>query len=242
MRVAKRVGPALMDGEPVGTLDRIKYALGNLLVYGPLRNNPGFTACAWPTRRARPLARPVHLLPLHRHQPQAAVRLQTACSCACSPTTRPRRTPWACRFARRADQGGRQRRDHGAAPAGLLKSTTEPGCHGRGADGRRLVPTPATPAFWTRGHLKIIDRVKTWASGGANDGAMFAPATWRTSSSSSHIKGSGGPRRQAREGVRWSTSTSTPWATGPSAATCPYARLPDLAQKPEVYGADPRLY
>ena len=43
MAVAKRVGPALMDGEAVGTLDRIKYALGNLLVYGPLRNNLGFS-------------------------------------------------------------------------------------------------------------------------------------------------------------------------------------------------------
>ena len=43
MSVAKRVGPALMDGEAVGTIDKIKYALGNLLVYGPLRNNLGFS-------------------------------------------------------------------------------------------------------------------------------------------------------------------------------------------------------
>ncbi|MBY0409766.1 MAG: AMP-binding protein, partial [Burkholderiaceae bacterium] len=34
MAVAQRVGPALMDGESVGLLDRIKYAVGNLLVYG----------------------------------------------------------------------------------------------------------------------------------------------------------------------------------------------------------------
>ena len=43
MAVAQRVGPALMDGKPVGGLDRIKYAIGNLLVYGPLRNNLGFS-------------------------------------------------------------------------------------------------------------------------------------------------------------------------------------------------------
>jgi len=42
MKVARRVGPALMNGEPVGALDRLKYALGNVLVYGPLRNNLGF--------------------------------------------------------------------------------------------------------------------------------------------------------------------------------------------------------
>ncbi|MCB1978653.1 MAG: AMP-binding protein, partial [Burkholderiaceae bacterium] len=43
MDVARRVGPALMDGEQVGMLDRLKYALGDLLVYGPLRNNLGFS-------------------------------------------------------------------------------------------------------------------------------------------------------------------------------------------------------
>jgi long-chain acyl-CoA synthetase len=42
MALARRIGPALMDGEPVGALDRLKYALGNFLVYGPLRNTLGF--------------------------------------------------------------------------------------------------------------------------------------------------------------------------------------------------------
>jgi long-chain acyl-CoA synthetase len=41
MDVARRVGPALMDGKPVGVLDRLNYALGNLLIYGPLRNTLG---------------------------------------------------------------------------------------------------------------------------------------------------------------------------------------------------------
>jgi long-chain acyl-CoA synthetase len=43
MAVAKRVGPALMDGEPVGLGDRLSYRLGNLLIYGPLRNTLGFS-------------------------------------------------------------------------------------------------------------------------------------------------------------------------------------------------------
>jgi len=41
MDLAKRVGPTLMDGKPVGALDRLKYQLGNLVVYGPLRNTLG---------------------------------------------------------------------------------------------------------------------------------------------------------------------------------------------------------
>jgi long-chain acyl-CoA synthetase len=43
MDVARRVGPALMDGTPVGALDRLLYAIGDLLVYGPLRNNLGMS-------------------------------------------------------------------------------------------------------------------------------------------------------------------------------------------------------
>ncbi len=43
MALARRVGPARMDGRPVGLVDRLRYALGNLLVYAPLRNTLGFS-------------------------------------------------------------------------------------------------------------------------------------------------------------------------------------------------------
>ena len=43
MDLARRVGPAIMDGQPVGALDKAKYALGNLFVYGPLRNTLGLS-------------------------------------------------------------------------------------------------------------------------------------------------------------------------------------------------------
>jgi len=43
MAVARRVGPTLMDGKPASLLDRVEYALGNLLVYGPLRNTLGMS-------------------------------------------------------------------------------------------------------------------------------------------------------------------------------------------------------
>jgi long-chain acyl-CoA synthetase len=43
MDLAKRVGPALMDGKAVGVLDQLKYRLGNLLTYGPLRNTLGLS-------------------------------------------------------------------------------------------------------------------------------------------------------------------------------------------------------
>ncbi|ETX15999.1 long-chain fatty acid--CoA ligase [Roseivivax halodurans JCM 10272] len=40
---ARRVGPDLLDGKPVSAADRAKYALGEVLVYGPLKNTLGFS-------------------------------------------------------------------------------------------------------------------------------------------------------------------------------------------------------
>ncbi|MBP0600521.1 AMP-binding protein [Herbaspirillum sp. LeCh32-8] len=44
MRVARRVGMRILDKKPgVSALDRLQYALGNLLVYGPLKNVLGMS-------------------------------------------------------------------------------------------------------------------------------------------------------------------------------------------------------
>lgn len=43
MALARRVGPARMDGKRLGLVDRLAYAIGNALVYAPLRNTLGFS-------------------------------------------------------------------------------------------------------------------------------------------------------------------------------------------------------
>ena len=43
MDVARRVGGAILDGKPVGALDRLLYRLGDCLIYGPLRNVLGMS-------------------------------------------------------------------------------------------------------------------------------------------------------------------------------------------------------
>jgi len=43
MEHARKVGPRILDGKPVGAGDRIKYAIGNVLVYGPLKDTLGFS-------------------------------------------------------------------------------------------------------------------------------------------------------------------------------------------------------
>ncbi len=40
---ARKVGPAILDGKSVALGDRLKYALGELMVYGPLKNTLGFS-------------------------------------------------------------------------------------------------------------------------------------------------------------------------------------------------------
>ncbi len=43
MALARRVGPAILDGRPVGLGDRLLYGLGDILVFAPLRNTLGFS-------------------------------------------------------------------------------------------------------------------------------------------------------------------------------------------------------
>ncbi|MBJ3764110.1 AMP-binding protein [Maribius pontilimi] len=40
---AQRVGPDILDGKPVSTWDKLKYRVGELVIYGPLKNTLGFS-------------------------------------------------------------------------------------------------------------------------------------------------------------------------------------------------------
>jgi long-chain acyl-CoA synthetase len=43
MAHARRVGPDLLDGKPVGLWDRLKYLVGDLVIYSPLKNTLGLS-------------------------------------------------------------------------------------------------------------------------------------------------------------------------------------------------------
>ncbi len=43
MAVARRVGPDILDGKPVGFMDKLKYGLGEVMIYGPLKNTLGLS-------------------------------------------------------------------------------------------------------------------------------------------------------------------------------------------------------
>jgi len=43
MAIARKVGPDLLDGKPVSAGDKLRYRLGELFIYGPLKNTLGFS-------------------------------------------------------------------------------------------------------------------------------------------------------------------------------------------------------
>jgi long-chain acyl-CoA synthetase len=43
MKLARRVGVAKLNGQPVSVIDRIRYGLGHLFAFGPLKNTLGFS-------------------------------------------------------------------------------------------------------------------------------------------------------------------------------------------------------
>ena len=115
-RVARRWGEKILNGESVPLGDRLLYWLGEFLVYGPLKNRFGLTRHPGRLhggRGDRPGDLP--LLPLARHQPEAALRPDRSLGLRHRAARRrdPRRHGRPPR-ARRRDQDRRERR--GAVP------------------------------------------------------------------------------------------------------------------------------
>ena len=142
MDLAKRVGPALMDRKPVGLFDRLKYALGNLLVYGPLRNNLGFSRVRVAYTAGEAIG--PDLFTFYRsigvNLKQLYGSTETAVFVCLQPDDQAKADTVGMPDQRRGDQGGGQRRDPGALARPAEGVLQEPDGHRRGADGRRLVP------------------------------------------------------------------------------------------------------
>ena len=132
MELARRVGAGILDGaagrrrRPPAVRARRPAGLR------AAAQRAGHDARARGLHRGRgDRAGPVRLLPLDRHQPEAALRLDRdlRLSSACSPTARSSRRPWAAPRRGVETQGRRRRRDPGArraAAQGLLQETRRP--------------------------------------------------------------------------------------------------------------------
>ncbi|HRM00796.1 MAG TPA: AMP-binding protein [Acidovorax sp.] len=240
MAVAQRVGPALMDGQSVGQLDRIKYALGNLLVYGPLRNNLGFSRVRVAYTAGEAIG--PDLFTFYRsigiNLKQLYGSTETAVFVCLQPDNQARAdtvgVPIRGVEIKVADNG-----EILVKSAGLLKEYYKnPAATAEVLTADGWYHTSDAGFLDAHGHLKIIDRVKDVGriKGGANDGAMFAPKYVENKLKFfPHIKevvALGDKREKVCVMVNIDFDAVGNWA---ERRNLPYAGYTDLAQKPEVY-------
>ncbi|MDP3651762.1 MAG: AMP-binding protein [Rhodoferax sp.] len=240
MDVAKRVGPALMDGKEVGLVDRLLYALGNGLVYGPLRNNLGFSRVRVAYTAGEAIG--PDLFTFYRsigiNLKQLYGSTETAVFVCLQPDHEARAdtvgVPCAGVEIKVADNG-----EILVKSPGLLKEyfkNPEATAEVLSADG--WYHTSDAGFIDAHGHLKIIDRVKDVGriKGGAFDAAMFAPKYVENKLKFfPHIKevvAYGDGREQVCVMINIDFDAVGNWA---ERRNLPYAGYTDLAQKSEVY-------
>ncbi len=240
MGVAKRVGPDRMDGKPVSALQSALYAVGNVMVYGPLRNNLGFSRVRVAYTAGEAIG--PDLFTFYRsigiNLKQLYGSTETAVFVCLQPDNQARAdtvgVPIEGVQIKVAENG-----EILVKSAGLLKEyykNPEATAEVLTADG--WYHTSDAGFIDSSGHLKIIDRVKDVGriKGGANDGAMFAPKYVENKLKFfPHIKevvAYGDGREKVCVFINIDFDAVGNWA---ERRNLPYAGYTDLAQKPEVY-------
>jgi long-chain acyl-CoA synthetase len=175
MDIAKRCGAEIMDGKPVGLVDRLLYLLGGVLVYGPLRNNLGMSRIRVAYTGGAAIGPD-----LYRFYRSLGINLKQLYG-------QTETSAYVCKHANgesRLDTVGKplpgveiRIADKGeiwVKSPGMLKEyykAPEATAESISSDGYFM--TGDAGFFDSDGHLKIIDRAKD--VGKLNDGTMFAP-------------------------------------------------------------------
>lgn len=240
MALARRVGPALMDGKPVAAWDRLRYALGNLMVYAPLRNTLGLSRVRVAYTAGEAIG--PDLFTFYRsigiNLKQLYGSTETAVFVCLQPDHEVKAdtvgVPIDGVEIRLAESGEILVRSPGLLkgyyknPQATAEVLTDDGWYHTGDAG-----------FLDHGgHLKIIDRAKDVGRlmGGPNDGALFAPKYVENKLKFfPHIKEAvafGDKREKVCAFVNIDFEAVGNWA---EKRNLPYAGYTDLAQKPEVY-------
>ena len=240
MEVARKVGPALKAHKPVGILQRLQYALGDVLVYGPLRNNLGFSRVRVAYTAGEAIG--PDLFTFYRsigvNLKQLYGSTETAVFVCLQPDDQVKPDtvgiPISGVEIKVAENGEVLVRS-----SGLLKEyykNPQATAEVLTADG--WYHTSDAGFLDAHGHLKIIDRVKDVGRirGGVNDGAMFAPKYVENKLKFfPYIKEAvayGDGRERVCVMINIDFDAVGNWA---ERRNLPYAGYPDLSQKPEVY-------
>ncbi|HYF20497.1 MAG TPA: AMP-binding protein, partial [Ramlibacter sp.] len=240
MQLARRVGPALTDRQRVGPLDRLAYALGDLFVYGPLRNNLGFSRVRVAYTAGEAIG--PDLFTFYRsigvNLKQLYGSTETAVFVCLQPDDQVKAdtvgVPIQGVEIKVADNGEILVRS-----PGLLKEYYKnPQATAEVKTREGWYHTSDAGFLDAQGHLKIIDRVKDVGRirGGPNDGALFAPKYVENKLKFfPYVKEAvayGDGRDRVCVMVNIDLDAVGNWA---ERRNLPYAGYTDLAQKPEVY-------
>ena len=240
MAVAQRVGPARMDGKPVSPKDRLLYALGNALVYGPLRNTLGFSRVRVAYTAGEAIG--PDLFSFYRsigiNLKQLYGSTETAVFVCLQPDNQARADTVGvpCQGVEiKVAQNG----EILVKSPGLLKEYYKnPAATAEVLTADGWYHTSDAGFMDAHGHLKIIDRVKDVGrlQGGAFDGALFAPKYVENKLKFfQHIKevvAYGDGREKVCVFINIDFDAVGNWA---ERRNLPYAGYTDLAQKPQVY-------
>ncbi len=240
MDLAKRVGPTRMDGKSIGFGNTVLYALGNALIYGPLRNNLGMSRVRVAYTAGEAIG--PDLFSFYRsigiNLKQLYGSTETAVFVCLQPDHEARADTVGipCKGVEiKVSADG----EILVKSPGLLKEYYKnPAATAEVLDASGWYHTSDAGFIDAHGHLKIIDRVKDVGriKGGANDGAMFAPKYVENKlkffPQIKEVVAYGDQREQVCVMINIDFDAVGNWA---ERRNLPYAGYTDLAQKPEVY-------
>ena len=240
MDVAKRVGPALRDGLPVSLVDKISYKLGDLMVFGPLRNNMGFSRVRVAYTAGEAIG--PDLFTFFRSIGINLKQLYGSTETAVFVCIQPDNQVFADTVGNPIRGVEIKMADNGeilVKSKGLLKEYYKnPKATAEVLSEDGWYHTSDAGFMDKSGQLKIIDRVKDMGrlKGGLNDGAMFAPKYVENKLKFfPFIKEAvalGDGREKVCVMINIDFEAVGNWA---ERQNLPYAGYTDLAQKPQVY-------
>jgi long-chain acyl-CoA synthetase len=175
MDVARRVGGAILDGRPVSTFDRLRYRLGDALIYGPLRNVLGMSRV-----RVAYTAGEAIGPDLFRFYRSIGINLKQlygsteTCVFVCVQPDGQVKADTVGPAVKGVELSFTPERELLIRSPGLFKEYYKnPEATAESKDAQGWFHTGDAGYFDADGHLKIIDRVKD--VGQLADGALFAP-------------------------------------------------------------------